>query len=341
MFFLMMLPMAAPIGNTTLKAAQVMVESVPVASPTFNAAQRCFIDPVWSASDIQITRDIPYGSNYNNLTGKVQTLLLDIYQPPDSDNRTMRPGFVLVHGGSFMTGDKSSDGEPLYAVKLAQRGFVVVSIDYRLTGQSTQHLSVSTRPEEDATEDARAAIRAMRAHADQFRVDSDRIAISGDSAGAITSLWLGYVKGRAQQNGTSGNPGYSSDVRLAAPISGTMKFQAFCKYIHPAPSDCAVNAVNDYTGDVDGKPHPDGSPQPALLMVHGTEDYTLPFVNAQAVAAAAAAAGIPSKLIAIQGAGHVPFTQLYEGGRFDEFMAFVVEAMDLSHAQCPHAYKRQ
>ena len=86
-----------------------------------------------------------------------------------------------------------------------------------MTGTSLEHLSESTRPEEDATEDARAAVRAMRAYAAQYRIDSSRIALSGDSAGAITSLWLGYRKGRAQQNGTSGNPGFSSDVRLVMP----------------------------------------------------------------------------------------------------------------------------
>ena len=166
----------------------------------------CFVDEAWPAADVQVTSDVVYGSNFNNVTGEEQTLLLDIYEPPASDNRTLRPGVVLVHGGSFMGGDKTSDGEPAYATRLAQRGFVAVSIDYRLTGESEEHLSESTRPEEDATEDARAAVRAMRAYAAQYRIDSSRIALSGDSAGAITSLWLGYRKGRAQLNGTSGNP---------------------------------------------------------------------------------------------------------------------------------------
>ena len=72
----------------------------------------CFVDEAWPASDVQVTRDVAYGSNFNNVTGEVQTLLLDIYEPPLSDNRTLRPGVVLVHGGSFLGGDKTSDGEP-------------------------------------------------------------------------------------------------------------------------------------------------------------------------------------------------------------------------------------
>ena len=104
----------------------------------------CFVDEAWPASDVLVTRDLPYGSNFNNVTGEVQTLLLDIYEPPLSDNRTLRPGVVLVHGGSFLSGDKTSDGEPEYATKLAQRGFVAVSIDYRLTGTSLEHLTSSS-----------------------------------------------------------------------------------------------------------------------------------------------------------------------------------------------------
>ena len=101
------------------------------------------------------------------------------------------------------------------------------------------------------------------------------------------------------------------------------------------PFNCTVQSDLDFTSDVDGAPHPDGSPQPALLMVHGKEDYTVPFANAQAVADAASAAGLRSKMIAIDGAGHVPWDGLYADGRFDEFMEFVVEAMDLGHAECP------
>ena len=71
-------------------------------------------------------------------------------------------------------------------------------------------------------------------------------------------------------------------------------------------------------------------------MVHGTEDYTLPYVNAKALAQAAETAGILTKFIGIQGAGHVPFQQLFDS-HLEEFMGFVVKSMDLEGAQCPHA----
>jgi|EP01046_Picozoa_sp_COSAG06_P046870 acetyl esterase/lipase len=59
---------------------------------------------------------------------------MDFYAPPPSqDRRSKRPTVVLVHGGSFVGGDKQSFA-PLATV-LAQRGFVVGSINYRLTGR--------------------------------------------------------------------------------------------------------------------------------------------------------------------------------------------------------------
>ena len=50
----------------------------------------CFVDEAWPATDVVVTRDLPYGSNFNNVTGEQQMLLLDIYEPPASDNRTLR-----------------------------------------------------------------------------------------------------------------------------------------------------------------------------------------------------------------------------------------------------------
>lgn len=124
------------------------------------AANACFVDPIWSSKDVVVQKAIKYGSAFNNATRKQQTLLLDAYFPPASDARSKRPAAVLVHGGSFQFGDRTSDGEPAFAKLLVERGFVVVSIDYRLTG--AYWTLESRQPATDASEDARAAIRFVR-----------------------------------------------------------------------------------------------------------------------------------------------------------------------------------
>ena len=100
------------------------------------------------------------------------------------------------------------------------RGYAVVSIDYRLTGESWTW--ESQKAMFDAMEDLRAAIRFVRSNAADYRLDTDKIITSGDSAGALTSLFLSYAK-EAQYEGNSGNPGFSSHANGVISISGELK----------------------------------------------------------------------------------------------------------------------
>ena len=118
--------------------------------------------------------------------------MLDAYLPPDSDKRDKRPVVVVMHGGGFVGGDKQEYGQVKYAYELSIRGYVVVSINYRLTGDSWTW--ESQKAEFDAQEDFRAAIRYVRSVANDYNLDSDKIIVSGDSAGAMTSLFVAYAK---------------------------------------------------------------------------------------------------------------------------------------------------
>merc|ERR1712224_5625 len=87
----------------------------------------------------------------------------------------------------------------------------------------------------------RAAIRFVRAHADQARVDPNRIMLGGDSAGAITSLYVGYVKD-AWKEGNSGNPGFNSTARPIFSMSGELMDLAYCDGVRfGKPYGCKVN----------------------------------------------------------------------------------------------------
>ena len=219
------------------------------------------------------------------------------------------------------------------AVQLAQRGYVVASIDYRLTGPFWG--LESDRPPLDAVEDTRAAIRFLRKSAGQARIDTRRIGLAGDSAGACTSLFVGFAK-VAQYEGSSGNPGYSSAINVSVPVSGELKSEAFCKSVDPAPAGCQLvhNATvgYDFTGDIGTFPG-----QPPVLLVHGTADLTVPYVNGEAAFKRATAAKIPAKLVTIPGAGHVPYEQLLDAKNpyFDQLLRFVADALDAKSAECP------
>merc|ERR1712227_399883 len=128
-------------------------------------------DYVWKEDEIILSQDVKYGSAFNNATGKEEDLLLDVYLPPESDKRTLRPAAVLVHGGAFVVGNKKVCTKQ--AMDLVRRGIVAVSINYRLnTGPKSVNMSVSEAPVLAAVEDARAAVRYLRKVATEYRIDS-------------------------------------------------------------------------------------------------------------------------------------------------------------------------
>ena len=136
-------------------------------------------------------QNIQYGSAYNDATNSTESLLLDIHLPPDSDTRESKPAIVFIHGGGFIFGNKSMTDDMNFLNEFLIRGYAAVSIDYRLTGRYWP--AETERAILDAVEDARAAVRFLRKNAQQYGLDTDRITVMGDSAGAVTSLYLGYA----------------------------------------------------------------------------------------------------------------------------------------------------
>jgi acetyl esterase/lipase len=161
------------------------------------------------------------------------------------------PVVVLVHGGGFVSGGRA-DMQPL-AEAMAERGYVAVSIDYRLgTGQwfPAEHLDdpALAVAADEARADAQAAVAWVQARAGELRVDPDHITVAGWSAGGITAIEIA----------SHATPGVSAAVS----ISG-------------AAVDLAALA----------RPHP------PLLLLHGDVDTVIPASLADATCAAAVASG--------------------------------------------------
>jgi len=238
---------------------------------------------------------------------------------------------VMVHGGGFTDGDKAWSEVPQFAMQFATRGFLAVSVNYRLTGEYWSW--TSQQAVLDAVEDVRAAIRYVRSVATEYNVDTDRILLSGESAGAVTSLYIGYAN-IAQYEGSSGNPGFSSAVRATLPISGELEMQAYCDSCDPKPTACKIDFPGtDNTDDVKG---PSASfAQPPLLMLHGTADCTVPYVNGKKVYDRAQTKGLSSGLITMEGAAHVPWDVIFTSAIVEKTMVAVSQNLDLPNAQAP------
>ncbi len=119
-------------------------------------------------------------------------LLLDLWKPADANHPALRPGLVLIHGGGFTGGSKSSGGIVALIQRYAQRGYVTASIDYRLVADDPPTEDIARDPTNPVSRaaaaarvDAGRAVEWMRANAARYRIDPNRIAIGGYRLGPL------------------------------------------------------------------------------------------------------------------------------------------------------------
>jgi len=310
-------------------AGIILVSDAPHAGKAWGPAE-CFIRPSFPEGAVQVRSNIKYGSAPSAFGGEETNLLLDLYMPPDiGDLPAARPAAVLMHGGTFTAGSKETDSLPRWARLLAARGYVVASINYRLVPATDLHNPDAVA--NMAQEDARAAVRYLRKNAEKLRIDSNRIMVGGDSAGGVIALYYGYV--RTASEGHSGNPETSSEIHAVMAISGTLKSQAYCAFLSAdlEPANCEVNSPPgpDFTSLVDK-----GVP---LLLIHGTQDKVLPYVNARALASRAQVMGTRNLLVSVPNGGHVPMEQAFDPANdyLNSWLRFLSGALNLAELECP------
>src|SRR5690606_31071827 len=111
----------------------------------------------------------------------------DVYRPA-GDTVGTRPAIVWLFGGWFMFGDKDQLAD--YARDSARRGYVGITIDYRIRpGMPQSDLEAAA---DDAYDDAAAAIAWLQANAATYGIDPDTIVSAGYSAGAVVAWNLAY-----------------------------------------------------------------------------------------------------------------------------------------------------
>ena len=170
---------------------------------------------------------------------------MDIYQPV-GDTVTKRPLIVLAHGGSFVGGDRTADVTVVRLCRLfAQRGYVTASIDYRLAsfaqiGDSSAIINEVIR----ALSDGKAAVRYFTkdaATANLYKIDTSRLFVGGNSAGAVMAMHYGYIdsvnetpgylqtiiNNNGGLDGNSGNAGYKSKVNAVINLAGGLNIPSW------------------------------------------------------------------------------------------------------------------
>lgn len=133
--------------------------------------------------NVDVKADIVYAEKKDYLGNNIQ-LKLDVYQPAE-DALDKRPVIIWVHGGGMYVGSKNESWDPVtfLANDLAKKGYVFVSIDYRLNPE-WEASNAFNETIKNAAEDVASSVDWVKANADEYGIDSSRIIIAGHSAGA-------------------------------------------------------------------------------------------------------------------------------------------------------------
>jgi len=150
-------------------------------------------------------------------------LHLDVFYPVYKKRKPL-PAVLLIFGGGWRSGNRSMNNA--VAERLAANGYVAISVDYRL---STEALYPA------AIHDIKTSIRWMRAHALQFKIDTNKIAVMGFSAGGQLAALVGTTNGKTKFDGNGPYSNYSSNVSAVIDIDGILAFD------HPESGESGFN----------------------------------------------------------------------------------------------------
>lgn len=194
------------------------------AQPTYSGANP------FSASVEATFKDIPYAA-----TSTAQKM--DIYMPTGAGPF---PAVVLIHGGAFKVGDKAMENAT--AAKLVANGYIAIAINYRLSGEATFPAAVH---------DAKAAVRFIRANSAIYKVDPNKIAAWGASAGGYLSAMLGTSGGDPYLEGVEGSHlTISSTIQACIDWFGPINFAEMTLEAKTLgfPEDYTVNNESKFLG---------------------------------------------------------------------------------------------
>jgi acetyl esterase/lipase len=238
--------------------------------------------------------------------GKSTSLKMDIFIPSVGRRRTV---VVYVPGGGFVMASKESALN--LRTYVAEAGYVVASVQYRTIRDGATY--------RDGVEDIKAAIRYLRAHADQYGIEAGAVVVWGESAGGYLAAMVGVTNGdntfdvgaNLNQNsvvqGVIDDFGASDISKIAADFDaatqrtiysseGLVQYigkAAHAKTLDTVTASAAANPLSYIKKDA-----------PPFLLFHGTKDRIVSPSQTLILHNALTAAGAPSTRYLVDGAGH-------------------------------------
>jgi len=232
------------------------------------------------------TYDVKEDVRYDSTIGLYGTL--DVYEPKSDGGRANRPAILAIHGGAWRGGDKAW-GEQ-FAKELCPYGYVVFSINYRLSKRPN-----GTWPAQ--IEDVQKALRYIRANAAHFRIDPDRIAALGMSAGGHLATMVALRDDPTSPDGrvdTAVNLDGEHDMTMP-PEQVMADFEDIMTAVmgHAPPwSDAELRDISTVTF---------ARPDVSLLTVHGAGDDNVYVAQGERITAELQSKGADVEFVRIEG----------------------------------------
>ena len=236
-------------------------------------------EPFQLPAGVQSELDITYGDHS-------PAQQLDLYLPPGTGTAA-RPAIVVVHGGGWRSGDKQRGQWARIPAQYASDGYVAISVNYRLTGEAPWPAQI---------EDVKAAVRWLRAHAEEHSVDVSRIGAYGNSAGAHLVSLLGLVK---RSDGLEGSGPYQDHSSMVQAVCASATPTDFLNWREPGATPPRLgrtflagppDSLRDRARQASPITYARGD-APPFLLIHGTADQTVPIGQSDRFAKALREAG--------------------------------------------------
>jgi acetyl esterase/lipase len=208
------------------------------------------------------------------------------------------PAVLCIHGGGFRAGTR--DGYDGLIRKLAEHGYVAATITYRLAPKYQFPAAIY---------DVKAGVRWLKANAGKYKIDPNRIGVTGGSAGGHLALFLGVTSGVKSFEGDEGNLDQSSSVGCVVSYFGPSDFtKSYGKSVDAAevlPLFLGGNLEKARQQHIIASPlywvTPNAAP---TLCIHGTKDNYVAYEQAIWMVDKLLNAGVEAELVTMQGAGH-------------------------------------
>jgi acetyl esterase/lipase len=237
-------------------------------------------------------------------SGAVKSLQMDVLYPSRAVPAPL-PVAIWVHGGAWAGDNISGPLYPAIRDELLKRGYAVVPIHYRTSGSGTGY---GPKPWPAPLEDAKCAVRHLRANAATYHIDPDRIGAWGHSAGGHIVAALATVP-EGTFEGTGGSAGVSSRVQAVAALAPATDITRPGEIpgVDAATMQAEFPALPDSTATsiIEASPvHWASAGDTPMLLVHGDADAVIDDVQSIRLDSALTAAGVPSTFVIAHGADH-------------------------------------